>query len=159
VTIVSLANYHPSVTRTAPPTDVGLLASQLRVSLARSARRLRSECDPALTPTQLSGLATIDRHGPMTAGALADHEHIRKPTATRLIRSLVRDGLIERVADPLDGRVAWLRLTKEGARSLQRVRRRRDRFLSERLQRLEPAERATLARAARILDRLAEDPS
>jgi DNA-binding MarR family transcriptional regulator len=143
--------------RTAPPTDVRPLASQLRVSLARLARRLRSECDPVVTQTQLSGLATIDRHGPMTAGALAEHEHIRRPTATRLIASLVERGLVERVPDPLDGRVAWLRLTPEGARHLQGIRRRKDRFLSERLTRLDPEELATLARAAVILDRFGED--
>jgi DNA-binding MarR family transcriptional regulator len=157
VTIVSLANYHGRVPRTAPPTDVRPLASQLRVSLARLARRLRSESDPAVTPTQLSGLATIERHGPMTAGDLAAHEHIRKPTATRLIASLVQRGLIERVADPLDGRVVWLRLTAAGERHLQGVRRRKDRYLSDRLQRLDPTELATLSRAAAILDRLGED--
>ena len=145
--------------RTAPPIDVAPLASRLRVSLARLARRLRSEADAALTQTQLSGLATIERHGPMTAGDFAQHEHIRKPTATRLIASLVEQGLIERLPDPLDRRVTWLRLTKEGARSLQGFRRRKDRFLSERLARLDPEDRATLARAAEILDHLAEDPS
>jgi DNA-binding MarR family transcriptional regulator len=145
--------------RTAPPIDVAPLASRLRVSLARVARRLRSEADIALTQTQLSGLATIERHGPMTAGAFAQHEHIRKPTATRLIGSLVERGLVERVPDPLDGRVTWLRLTKDGSRSLQGFRRRKDRFLSERLGRLDAADQATLARAVDILDRLAEDPS
>jgi DNA-binding MarR family transcriptional regulator len=143
--------------RTAPPTDVGSLASQLRVSLARLARRLRSECDPVVTQTQLAGLATIDRHGPLTAGALAEHEHIRRPTATRLIASLVERGLVERVPDPLDGRVVWLRLTPEGSRHLQGIRRRKDRFLSERLTRLEPEELETLSRAAVILDRFGED--
>ena len=48
---------------------------------------------------------------------------------------------------------------KEGGRSLQGFRRRKDRFLSERLGRLDAADQATLARAVDILDRLAEDPS
>jgi DNA-binding MarR family transcriptional regulator len=139
--------------------DAATLASRLRVSLARLARRLRTEADAALTQTQLSGLATLERHGPMTAGTFARHEHIRKPTATRLIGSLVDRGQIERLPDPLDGRVSWLRLTKDGARSLQGFRRRKDRFLSERLGRLDAADRAILARAVDILDRLAEDPS
>ena len=159
MTIVSLANYHERVARTAPPIGVAPLASRLRVSLARLARRLRTEADAALTQSQLSGLATVERHGPMTAGSLAQHEHIRKPTATRLIASLVERGLIERLPDPLDRRVTWLRLTTEGSRSLQGFRRRKDRFLSERLGRLDPAEQATLTRAVEILDRLAEDPS
>jgi DNA-binding MarR family transcriptional regulator len=143
--------------RTAPPTDVRPLASELRVSLARLARRLRSEGDPSTTPAQLSGLATIERHGPMTAGDLATHEHIRKPTATRLIASLVERGWVARVPDPLDGRVSWLRLTAEGARHLHGVRRRKDRFLSDRLRRLGPGELDTLARAAAVLDRLGRE--
>jgi len=146
------------MSRTASPADVAPLASQLRVSLARLARRLRSEEDVALTQAQLSGLASIERHGPITAGGLARHEHIRKPTATRLIASLVERGLVERLPDPLDRRVTWLRLTKEGCRSLQGFRRRKDRFLAERLGRLDPSDREVLTRAVEILDRLAEDP-
>lgn len=147
-----------SMSRTASPADVAPLASRLRVSLARLARRLRSEEDVALTQAQLSGLASIERHGPITAGGLARHEHIRKPTATRLIASLVERGLVERLPDPLDRRVTWLRLTKEGCRSLQGFRRRKDRFLAERLGRLDPSDREVLTRAVEILDRLAEDP-
>jgi DNA-binding MarR family transcriptional regulator len=93
----------------------------------------------------------------MTAGDLATHEHIRKPTATRLIASLVERGWVARVPDPLDGRVSWLRLTAEGARHLHGVRRRKDRFLSDRLRRLGPGELDTLARAAAVLDRLGRE--
>ena len=143
---------------TAPPaTDLAELASQLRIGVTRLARRLRLEGDAAVTPTLLVALATIERHGPMTAGELAAHEQVRKPTVTRLIGSLLDRGLIERTHDPLDGRVTWVRLSPEGRRILQRARHRKDAYLSARLRRLSPDELDTLERAAALLERLTEE--
>jgi DNA-binding MarR family transcriptional regulator len=94
----------------------------------------------------------------MTPGRFARHEQIRKPTATRTIAALVEQGLVERTPDPLDGRVAWLQLSPEGRRLVQRVRRRYDAYLAERIKRLPADELATLERAAAILERITEDP-
>lgn len=137
--------------------DLAGLASQLRIGVTRLARRLRLEGDASVTPTLLVALATIERHGPMTAGDLAAHEQVRKPTVTRLLGSLLDRGLIERTPDPLDGRVTWVQLSPEGRRFLQRVRRRKDEYLSARLRRLTPHELATLERASELLERLTED--
>jgi len=144
---------------TAPSTSVDLagLASQLRIGVTRLARRLRLEGDASVTPTLLVALATIERHGPMTAGELAVHEQVRKPTVTRLIGALLERGMIERTSDPVDGRVSWVQLSSEGRRFLQRVRRRKDEYLSRRLRRLTPEELDTLARASALLERLTED--
>lgn len=154
--IVSYPNYHVSVPITQPPTttDVAGLASSLRVNVFRLSRRLRREADSGLSYTLLSALATVDRHGPITAGALAQHEQVRKPTITRTVGALVELGLIERRPDPLDGRVAWLTVGPAGRRVLQRVRRRSDEYLARRIEELEPSERETLARAADLLERI-----
>lgn len=136
--------------------DVAGLASHLRLSVFRLARKLRREGNAGVSPTLLAALSTIERHGPLTAGALANHEQIRKPTCTRVIASLVELGSIERTADPLDGRVAWVQVTPEGRRILQRARSRKDAYLAARLKRLSPEEADTLERAAAILDRLTE---
>ena len=141
---------------TAPPATADL-ASQLRIGVTRLARRLRLEGDASVTPTLLVALATIERHGPMTAGELAAHERVRKPTVTRLIASLLEHGLIERTPDPLDGRVTWVQLSAEGRRFLQRVRHRKDAYLWKRLRRLTPDELDTLERASALLERLLED--
>ena len=141
---------------TAPPATADL-ASQLRIGVTRLARRLRLEGDASVTPTLLVALATIERHGPMTAGELAAHEQVRKPTVTRLIGALLERGMIERTPDPLDGRVTWVQLSPEGRRFLQRVRRRKDEYLSGRLRRLTPGELDTLERASTLLERLTED--
>lgn len=141
----------------APAVDVAELASQLRMGVTRLARKLRREADPAVTPTQLAALHTVETHGPITAGSLAAHEQIRKPTATRLIAGLAEAGLIDRLADPTDGRVAWICLTRDGKRLLQRFRRRGNEYLATRMNGLDPEDLATLSRASEILNRLTED--
>jgi DNA-binding MarR family transcriptional regulator len=137
--------------------DVHALASRLRLSVFRLSRKLRREGDAEVTPTLLAALATIERHGPMTAGALAFHEQIRKPTCTRLIATLASQGLIQRLADPLDGRVAWVHVTPSGRKLLQAVRRRKDAYLASRFRQLTPEELSVLEQAMPILDRLMED--
>ena len=158
VTLVSVANYYGSMTAAVPSriVDLPALAAHLRISVFRTARRLRYQGDAGVSPTLLAALATVEMHGPMTPGALATHEQIRKPTTTRIIGSLSELELIERTPDPLDGRVAWIQITAEGRKLLLRVRRRHDAYLSSRLKRLTPEELETLERAAGILDRLTE---
>lgn len=159
MTLVSIANYYGSMKDATISRTVDLqgLAAHLRISVFRTSRRLRYQGDAGVSPTLLAALATIERHGPMTPGALAAHEHIRKPTTTRIVGSLTELGMIERTPDPLDGRVAWVQITGTGRKLLQRVRRRNDAFLSDRLKRLSPDEIDTLSRAAELLDRLTED--
>ncbi len=133
------------------------LAASLRVAVWRAARRMRHESDVAITPTLHAALGSVERHGPITAGQLAGHEHVSKPTMTRTIRELVDRGLIERLADPIDGRVTWLQVTTDGRALLQVARRRTDAYLAQRMKRLAPEERETLQHASEILERLAEE--
>ena len=137
--------------------DVADLASQVRLSVFRLARKLRREGDADVSPTLLAALSTVERHGPMTAGSLAAHEQIRKPTCTRVIASLLERGLIERTVDPLDGRVTWVQTTPAGRKVLQRVRTRHTEYLARRMKRLSAGELATLEDAARIMERLTEE--
>jgi DNA-binding MarR family transcriptional regulator len=133
------------------------LTVRLRLVIARTARRLRQEGGPELSPTQASALATIDRHGPLTPSELADRERIRRPTATRLIAGLEEAGLVDRTRDPQDGRSSLVSLSAGGRRLLARSRTRKNAYLSRRLRGLSPDERATLDRAAAILERLLEE--
>lgn len=132
------------------------LAARLRVAVWRLARRMRHASDPGITPTLHAALFTVERHGPITAGGLAAHEHVTKATMTRTIAALVRDGLVARTPDPLDGRVTWLQITPEGRRLLQRARKRSDEYLGRRVRELDASDRETLERAAAILERLGE---
>jgi DNA-binding MarR family transcriptional regulator len=143
--------------RTAPlATDLAGLASHLRLSVFRASRTLRRESQAGISPTLLAALSTIERHGPMTAGALAAHEQVRKPTVTRILSALVDEGLVERTPDPADRRMAWVQLTPTGRSLMRTVRRRTDRYLAQRLRKLDAEELATLERAAEILDRITE---
>jgi DNA-binding MarR family transcriptional regulator len=162
VTLISMAYYAWTVNVNQPAVAVAghpepaALAARLRVAGWRFARRMRQESDPGITPTLHAALHSIETHGPITAGQLASHEHVQKPTLTRTIQALLDRELIERLPDPLDGRVSWLSITPSGRKLLQRSRRRTDEFLAKRVKKLQPEERAMLERAAELLERLAE---
>jgi DNA-binding MarR family transcriptional regulator len=135
----------------------GGLASALRMSTMRLARRLRSERagDDALTLTQLAALATLDRHGALSLGELAAHEHVRPPSMTRVVTCLEEFGLVERTPHTTDRRQVVVQVTAAGADLLARDRRRRDAWLARRLEELGPEELEAVSRAAPVLERLA----
>jgi DNA-binding MarR family transcriptional regulator len=133
------------------------LAADLRVSLMRTVRRLRAEkADADLSDTQLSVLAVLDRHGPLTPGELADHERVQPPSMTRVLASLDEQGLVTRAPHPDDGRQVLVALSASGGHTVAETRRRRDVWLARRLAALDPAEREVLAAAQTILSRIAD---
>jgi len=69
---------------------------------------------------------------------------------------LREEGLLERTADMFDRRSILLAVTDAGRALLHELRTRKTAFLAERLETLEPGERATLERAADILERVLE---
>lgn len=146
---MSYANDVPTATQTA-------LASTLRLSVMRLARRMRAQrADTSLTLSQLAALATLDRHGALSPGELAAHEKISPPSMTRLLGVLEAAGLVVRTAHPSDGRQVQLAASPAGVALLKEDRRRRDVWLARRLRDLDAEELEVLQRAAGILDRLA----
>ena len=132
------------------------LATRLRHVLARSARRLRQEAGTDLSPSLSAALATIERHGPLTPSELATRERVQRPTITRVAVRLEAQGLVTRAADPADRRSALITVTPAGRALLAAARTRKDAFLSERLDALAPEDRATLERAAALLEGMLE---
>jgi len=132
------------------------LASRLRPLITRTARRLRQEAG-GLTPTLGVALATVQRHGPLTPSELADRERIKRPTATRLVGRLEAEGLVARTADPHDKRSSLIAITPAGDALLRDIRRRKDAYLQRRLRALGAEDRAVLARAAEVLERLLDE--
>jgi DNA-binding MarR family transcriptional regulator len=130
------------------------LASHLRLTIARTARRLRQEAGTDLSPSMTAALATIERHGPMTPSEVASRERIQRPTATRVLARLEEMGLIARTPDPQDRRSSLIAITPEASEMLAEQRTRKTAFLAERLDRLTPDDRAALGRAADILERM-----
>src|SRR4051795_8084203 len=129
-------------------------AAHLRVVIARTARRLRQQAGTDLSPSQTATLATIERRGPVTPSEVAACERIQRPTATRVIARLEEAGLVDRAADPSDGRSSLVSITADGRALLERLRANKDAFLARRLDALTAEERATLDRAAEILERV-----
>jgi DNA-binding MarR family transcriptional regulator len=130
------------------------LAGQLRLTIVRTARRLRQEAGTDLSPSLTAALSTVERHGPMTPSELAARERIQRPTATRVLARLAEEGLVERTPDPQDGRSALLSATPAAKALLAELRTRKTAFLAERLERLDADDRAALERAASILERM-----
>jgi len=136
--------------------DTTELASRLRLGVTRLARRLRREAEPGITQSQLSALATIDRHGPMTIGELSAVEQVQPPSMTKIVAALVDADLIDREIDPDDRRISWLRAKPEGVTLLHRSRKRKEAFLAKRMRSLEPRQLAVLEEAAQILEQIVE---
>src|SRR5579863_4220731 len=115
------------------PADPAAMAARLRLAVMRLNRRLRSQVAGGLTPSQISTLATVDRLETPTLGELAAAEMVQPPSMTRTVASLEAAGMLERLPDPTDGRVARVRATAEGRRTLQRIRSMRTALLAQRL--------------------------
>jgi DNA-binding MarR family transcriptional regulator len=142
---------------TVPAPSLAELASALRIRVMRLSRNLRRQAGTGLSASLLSALTTVERNGPMTIGSLADAEQVKPPTMTKVVASLVEQGLVTREPDPLDGRVAWVMATSEGRSLLRRTRRRSDAYLATRLRSLDREELLVLERASRLLERLTEE--
>jgi DNA-binding MarR family transcriptional regulator len=69
-------------------------------------------------------LKTLVHVGPSRSSALAAAVHSDPSTVSRQIAGLVRDGLVERRADPEDGRASVLAPTEAGVRLLEEQRKR-----------------------------------
>ena len=132
------------------------LATRLRHVLARGGRRLRQEAGTDLSPSLNAALATVERYGPLTPSELAARERVQRPTVTRIVARLEEAGLVARAPDPADGRSALISVTADGRALLATGRVRKDAFLSERLEALGPEDRATLERAATLLEGMLE---
>lgn len=136
--------------------DLSGLAARLRLVITRTARRLRQQVGTDLGPSQTAALATIERHGPLTPSELAEIERVQRPTATRIVARLEDAGLVDRVADPTDGRSFTVSVTGDGRALMNKLRTRKNAYLARRIRGLDEEDLATLDRAAEILEDLLE---
>src|SRR4051812_49673715 len=134
------------------------LASRLRLSVPRLARRLRQQAsaEAEVSPSQLATLSSVERLGPITLGDLAAVERVQPPSMTRIVAGLEDAGLVARHIDQHDRRIARVQPTVAGRRFLERSRGRKDAYLSARIRTLDATDRAVLARAASLLEKLLE---
>jgi DNA-binding MarR family transcriptional regulator len=145
---------------TSTDTRLAESAARLRFAIVRTERRLRQEAagpGTELSPTSASALATVERHGPLTPSELAEIERIKRPTATRTLRVLEEAGLVDRAADPGDGRSFLVSVNSAGRERLRRLRGRKNAYLARRMRDLPDSDVVTLERAAEILEGILEE--
>jgi len=132
-------------------------AARLRVAITRLQRQLRQQTVGELTLSQWSALVTVEMHGPMRIGDLADREGVSAPTATRLVASLEEHGLLERQTDSADRRSSYVTVTASGREQLEWARQARTAKLAQRLATLSDADVARLLDVLPLLEALAAD--
>jgi DNA-binding MarR family transcriptional regulator len=133
------------------------VAARLRLSATRLSRRLRREAAAGLTPSQLSVLAVIETHGPLTLGEVAELERLAPPSITRTVGKLEADGLVTRLDDPNDRRGVRVQATRRGIELLDESRRKKAAWLAARVSELDDDDRRRLVDALDVLDRLVDD--
>lgn len=154
MSLALLKSYANDVATTITRNDAEL-ASQLRLSVMRLARLLRSQRpDTGLTLTQLATLGTLNRHGAMSPGELAAHERVRPPSMTRTLAVLEELGLVERKPHPTDGRQQIVAPTDQVANLLREDRRAKDAWLAQQLGQFDAEERVALRQVLPLLERL-----
>ncbi len=104
--------------------ELFLLVRQVK----RSAERHRPEMIVDMAGYHV--LAYLNVEGPQRAGELAAAFHADPSTISRQVSGLVKAGLVERRADPGDGRASILAATDEGVRVIETERRRRARLIA-----------------------------
>ncbi|MEO9181676.1 MAG: MarR family transcriptional regulator [Acidimicrobiales bacterium] len=132
-------------------------AARLRLIMVRLARALRRQQSAGLAPSQMSALATVEEFGPLRISALASHESVGAPVATRVVASLEELGLLKRTDDPDDKRACLVELTSRGRSTLANVWNERIIGLSSRLEHLTKSERALVEAALPALEKIARD--
>ena len=99
------------------------VAGALQQSIGGFVRRLRQvNVEGDLPQPERSALARLDRAGPTSSADLARQEQISPQSMGATLSALERRGLIERNADPGDGRRIVLSVTGAGAKVLREKR-------------------------------------
>jgi DNA-binding MarR family transcriptional regulator len=141
----------------APEHDPTELPARMRTVIARLGRYLRqTRAGADLSPTQYQVLATTVRLGPVRLSDLAAEDGLNPTMLSRIAGKLEAAGLVVRTPDTADGRAAFLSVSREGRRLVDRVRSERTDALSRALDRLHHDERQKLVDALPVLESVAE---
>lgn len=115
---------------TEPEGDSAGRIAELLSMLFRLAKRTMAAQHTPIEPAAYPVLWRLAAEGPRRAGELAAVTCADPSTVSRQVAALVRAGLVERRADPQDGRASQLAPTAEGLRVLAAERDRRAEYLT-----------------------------
>jgi DNA-binding MarR family transcriptional regulator len=99
-------------------------------------------------------LKALAMHGPSRSSGLATAVHSDPSTVSRQVATLVRDGLVERMADPEDGRASVLVPTERGLELLAEQRQRLGLALAQVVRKWEPED---VSHFLELLERFVSD--
>ncbi|WP_424216183.1 MarR family winged helix-turn-helix transcriptional regulator (plasmid) [Streptomyces sp. BI20] len=140
-----------------PGDEDGDLGAPLRLAVGRLHRRFRAERpEGALGDVTLDVLVHLHKHGPRTLTELSREGGVSPASMSQTVNRLSAAGYVVRTRDPHDGRKVLFEATPEGRGLAQETREHRNAWLDARLAGLDEEERATIARATRLLLRLAD---
>ncbi|MDT5332503.1 MAG: hypothetical protein QOF31_3800 [Mycobacterium sp.] len=103
-----------------------------------------------LSASAAFALNRVCREGPIRLTTLAAKEGVSQPSMTQLIQRLERQDLVDRLADPDDGRAALIGITGHGQALLDDRKRLRRERLTALLATLTPEEESALWLSARV---------
>jgi len=130
-------------------------AARLRGVITRLSRQLNSSAAvEGLTPAQASALALVVSRGRLSLAELTAIEGLNPTMVSRVVRTLVRQGLISRTPDPRDLRVFVVEATPAGRRMQMRIRDKRDRVVADALARLGQEQQEAIMAAVSALEEL-----
>lgn len=130
------------------------LASGFREALRHSVYLVRRlDADGELSAAQLSTLKMLPGDG-QRVGEIARNLGVRVPSATEQIIKLERAGLARREPDPADSRAVRVVLTAEGRAAVESANQRRNEVMAGLLSTLTDQDRAALAAALPVIDKI-----
>jgi len=138
--------------------DTDTIAAALFGSVSLLVRRIRQvPAEGGLAMPERQALSQLDRDGPATSSELARQAQITAQAMGATLSALQARGMVERRADPEDGRRVILTVTDAGRQALSDKRNARTELLSRALaDAFAPAELEQLAAVAPLLERLAQ---
>ncbi|MDH6120414.1 DNA-binding MarR family transcriptional regulator [Kitasatospora sp. GAS204A] len=139
------------------PDDLSGLAGEIHAVLGQLFRRARAaSAGSGLTASQRSAASRLRRDGAATTADLARAEFVRPQSMRMTVAALEEQGYVRRTPHPTDGRQVLIELTEEGRAAMDSILRAKRDWLTTALgTELDPAQRATLARALPLLRTLA----
>jgi DNA-binding MarR family transcriptional regulator len=135
-------------------------ALRLAMAVSRLRSRIRTESGMRSTGIPISQLAVLGRiidEGPTTAAALAAGEHVTQQAIAQSLATLKERGLVEKQADPGDGRKSLVTATAAGRELREAIEASREEWLTRAIDAaVRPQERPLLAEAIELLERIAD---
>jgi DNA-binding MarR family transcriptional regulator len=130
------------------------LAQSFRTTLRHAVYLSRSmNSEGQLTAVQMSTLS-MAADEPLRVSRIAANLGVRVPSATEQIIKLEQAGLVRRHPDPTDSRAVLVALTDKGRSDWKAASTLRNERLAELLDQLDDDERATLAAALPVIEKL-----